>query len=291
MQKRGKWGKKILLCLIVAGSWLCLAVVAGAVYHEVYKWNGVNWVVATNEQATMFSESEDSQEFRFSSSGSPSFPVYLSPDPGNLGQFLLENVVQVHSSSHCFPNPWIEVWISETELIWDVFKPGSFMAKAFIIGVKAHGPVQVLFGSGTIKIPDSFDPAAHTVIWKDWTKPAIEENTVEDIERAGSLLSNKNEEGTPLDAININYWWYVAGEKPDLHRWDSTVEPPVPAQSNIGPNPDQWKQASDMNGRVIIIRDIGVWKYLVFFENLKVESSDSEGKYFEQFSISIAPTP
>jgi len=257
-----------------------------AVYNEVYRWDGVKWVVATSEQATMFSESEDSQQFRFSASGSPGSPVYLSPKAGNPCQFLIENVV------HYWPNPWIEVWISETKLTWDVFKPGSFMAEAFIIGVKSHAPVQMLFGSGTIQVPDGFDPAEGTVLWKDWTKPATEEHMVEDKERTGSLLSNKsnkNEGNSSPDTIDISYWWYVAHEEPDHHVWDSTIEL-VPGQNNVGPGLNRWKRASDMNGRVIIIRDINVWRYLVFFENLKVESGASEGKYFEQFSISIAPT-
>ena len=275
--------KRILVSLVVTSSWLCLAAPAMAVYNEVYRWDGVDWILATNQQATMFSEGEDSQQFRFSSSGCPGSAVYLPPKAGNPCQFLITNVV------HYFPNPWIEVWISETELIWDVFKPGSFMAEAFIIGVKSHAAVQILFGSGTIRVPDSFDPENSTVIWKDWTKPAIEEHMVEDIERRRSLLPNKNQEGTPPDTIDISYWWHVADEKPDLHIWDSPTEP-IPAQSNVGLGPDQWKRASDMNGRVIVIEDIDVWKYLVFFENLKVESAASEGKYFEQFSISVAPT-
>lgn len=275
--------KKIVVALIAGGWLLHVATAATGIYHEVYRWDGVNWVVATSEQATMFSKTEDSQQFRFFSSGSPGSPVYLSPKAGNPCQFLIENVV------HHWPNPWIEVWISETKLIWDVFKPGCFMGKAFIIGVKSHARVQILFGSGTIQVPGSFDPAAGTVIWQDWTKSAIEEHMVEDKERAGSLLSNKNQEGTPPDTIDISYWWYVAHEEPDHHVWDSTIEL-VPGQNNVGPGPNRWKRASDMNGRVIIIRDINVWRYLVFFENLKVESSASEGKYFEQFSISIAPT-
>jgi len=272
--------KKIILTLIVIGSLLHLALPAMAMYHEVYKWDGLNWVLVTDDKATMFSEKEDNQQYRFFPSGTPGSSVYLSPQTGNPCQFSIENEVKLHfSSTH---NP--EVWFSETELIWDIFKPGCFMGKAFIIGIKSHYPVQILFGSGTIQIPDSSDPATGTT---DWTIPHSEEYMVEDMERKGSLL-NKNQEGTPPDTININYWWYEADEIPALHIWDSATEP-VPEQDNVGPNPDQWKQASDMNGRVIIIRDIDVWKYLVFFENLKVESSASEGKYFEQFSITVAP--
>ena len=279
----GRERKKFLISLIVTGLVLYSTAAAKAMYHEVYRWDGISWILATNEQATVFSEGEDFQQFRFSSPGSPDSPVYHPPEAGNPCQFVIENVVQ------CWPNPWIEVWISETELTWDIFKPGCFMGKAFIIGVKSHAPVQILFGSGTIKVPDSFDSENSTVIWKDWTKSATEEHMVEDKARTGSLLSHKNQEGTRTDAIDVGYWWYTADRKRDLHIWDSAIEP-VPRQSNVGPDPDQWKQASDMNGRVIIMRDIDVWKYLVFFENLKVESGALEGKYFEQFSISIAPT-
>jgi len=112
---------------------------------------------------------------------------------------------------------------------------------------------------------------------------------MENMERKDSLFSNKNEEGTSPDTIDINYWWCFADERPDLYEWNSAAEP-VPVENNVGPNPDQWKRASDMNGQVITIPDIDVWKYLAFFENIKVENSDSEGKYFEQFSITVAPT-
>ena len=297
-----------------------LAIPAMAMYHEVYKWDGLNWILVTDSKATVFSEGEDAQQFRFSPLDSGS-SVYHSSRAGNPGQFLIENVVQVHSfsnncfsmhsfsnnSNNCFSNwhchcsccyhPWIEVWISESELIWDVFKPGCFMGKAFVIGVKSYFPVQILFGSGTIKIPGGFDLKNHTLIWKDWTRPTTEEYMMENMERKDSLFSNKNKEGTPPDTININYWWYFADEKPDLHEWNPAAEP-VPVENNVGPNPDQWKRASDMNSQVITIRNTNVWrcknvqkwKYLTFFENIKVENSDSEGKYFEQFSITVAPT-
>jgi len=76
----------------------------------------------------------------------------------------------------------------------------------------------------------------------------------------------------------------------DLTFMNGTQLPNRSLENNVGPNPDQWKRASDMNGQVIAIPDIDVWKYLAFFENIKVENSDSEGKYFEQFSITVAPT-
>jgi len=297
-----------------------LAIPAMAMYHEVYKWDGLNWILVTDGKATVFSEGEDAQQFRFSPLDSGS-SVYHSSRAGNPGQFLIENVVQLHSfsnncfsmhsfsnnSNNCFSNwhchcsccyhPWIEVWISESELIWDVFKPGCFMGKAFVIGVKFYFPVQILFGSGTIKIPGGFDLKNHTLIWKDWTRPATGEYMMENMERKDSLFSNKNKEGTPPDTIDISYWWYFADEKPDLYEWNPAAEP-VPVENNVGPNPDQWKRASDVNSQVITIRNTNVWrcknvqkwKYLTFFENIKVENSDSEGKYFEQFSITVAPT-
>lgn len=142
-----------------------LAIPAMAMYHEVYKWDGLNWTLVTDGKATVFSEGEDAQQLRFSPLDSGS-SVYHSSKAGNPGQFLIENVVQVHSlsnnSNDCFSNwhchcnccyhPWIEVWISESELIWDVFKPGCFMGKAFIIGVKSYFPVQILFGLSLIHI-------------------------------------------------------------------------------------------------------------------------------------------
>jgi len=283
------WRKKravnkliLLLFVFIIVSLQYLAIAATAKSHKVYRWDGTNWIIATNEQATMFSENEDYQRFRFFSSGSLGSSVYHSPRAGNPGQFLIENVVQVHSfSNNCFSNrcynPSIEVWISESELIWDVFKPGCFMGKAFVVGVKSYFPVQILFGSGTIKIPGGFDLKNHTLIWKDWTKPATEAYMVENMERKDSLFSNKNKEGTPPDTININYWWCFADEEPDLHNWNPTTEP-VPVENNVGPNPDQWKRASDMNSQVITIRNTNVWrcknvqkwKYLTFFENISI---------------------
>ena len=271
--------KKIVLCLAVIASLLHSATAAVAqMYHYVYKWDETTntWTLASSKEATIYSERQKHGQFRFSSSGFPGFGRYIPPEAEDPLQVFIKNIV------HYFPNPWIDLWISETKLNWDVFKPGRFMAKAFTIGVKSHAPVQILFGSGIISVPTGFDPTTSTAIWGDFTKPADKEHMVESKERIGSLVGDKNKDGTPPDVIDVNWWWYIADEKPDPHFWNPDTEPV--------PSPGQWKRVEDMNGYVITIRDINVWKYLVFFEDLKVESYDSEGKYFEQFSITVAPT-
>jgi len=264
-------------------------------------------------KAKLRSENPDFKQYRFSSSRLAGTSGYFNPKVGNPGQFLIRNVVNYYGHSNNPGNPdsgfndpdppdnprnnstagglWIRAWISETELFWDVFKPGSYMGKVFTIGVESNGPVQILLGSGTIQIP-YFDPATGNIAWwGPWQQPSTtSENIVEDKKRIKSLLGDKNNRGTPPDNINICYWWYESSEMPDPIEWDQAKES-VPSEDNVGIAPDQWKRASDMNGQVLFIRDgYEEGRYLTFFENIKVERSDSEGEYIEQFSICIAPS-
>jgi len=93
-----KLRKRVMVCVVAIGSLLCLCLAAAATgtRHEVYIWNGVGWVLATDDQAKMSSEDGDSQQFRFFFSGSPGSPVYVPPEPGNPSQFLIRNIVIVH---------------------------------------------------------------------------------------------------------------------------------------------------------------------------------------------------
>jgi len=262
-------------------------------------------------KAKLCSENPDFKRYRFSSSRLAGTSRYFNPKADNPSQFSIRNVVNYYGNSNNpnnsdsnfnDPDPpnnprnnptagglWIKAWISETELFWDVFRPGSYMGKVFIIGIESNGSVQLLLGSGIIQIP-YFDPATGNIAgWGPWQQPSTPENMVEDKKRIKSLLADKNNRGTPPDTININYWWYESSEKPDPVEWDKAKES-VPSQDNVGVAPDQWKRASDMNGQVLFIRDgYEEGRYLTFFENIKVERSDSEGEYVEEFSICIAP--
>jgi len=96
IETKRKLRKRVMVCVAAIGSLLCLAAAATGTNNEVYIWTAVGWVPATDDQATMSPEGEDSQQSRFSSSASPGSPVYVPPEPGNPSQFLIRNTVTVH---------------------------------------------------------------------------------------------------------------------------------------------------------------------------------------------------
>ena len=75
MQRRAVSGFILFLTVMVFLQYL--AIPAMAMYHEVYKWDGLNWILVTDGKATVFSEGEDAQQLRFSPLDSGS-SVYLS---------------------------------------------------------------------------------------------------------------------------------------------------------------------------------------------------------------------
>lgn len=400
--------KKIVFWVIVTGCWLYLAATAMAVYNEVYTWEVAGWVLATTEQARLFCESEDSQQFRFSSSGSPGTSVYASPKAGNPCQFLIENVVRYspnHSSNpggadgavdplliagrditvgqvwiwnndenfylkyqtyppwymretHLYVGttlpatpikpgrfpyshedlnnvledtytvslselgvgpgdwvyimahavvvnldtgesetawkegtqiagpgggwarynmyqiqiiPWLKVSISENELIWDVFKPGNYMALGSVLRIASNVAVAILYGTGG---PDSA------------LGPAV---------RNGSLLpKTPSNPGTPPDEIRL---WATClwGEPSSPHVGDPELVPPIDQTStNPGDLFGYWIDFSYLDRYQMEISESEELKKGIAFSWYNVinaDPSNSEGNYFEQFVITISAEP
>ena len=270
-------------------------------YHQVYKWNGTAWVVlgTLERYCEMYSDTpEGPNQWNFwSAKGTtPCTGPYQNPEPMKpLQKYFLNEL-------HLFP--WVKVVINETRLIWDVFKPGDYMSKAFVIAMQANCPVLIHFGNGTFNVPTGFDLATNKIVVGPYEKEDDAKNKFEDKNRTGSLLPEEKAElsGTPPDVIEV-WWWWVEGTQAS---WDDghymTETPPgkgadgrpIEGPSPEGGWPTAWVPAPDMNGDYTIIpdsEDLHVAKYIAFYEDILVEDCDSEGKYIDEFVISICPDP
>ena len=287
--------KKLAVALTVVIFLVALALPAMATngYHRVFKWEVGAWV--ETDEAEMFSKLENKEQYRFSSRdpARPCYPFYVPPEPEDPIQKTIIN------RAHLFP--WIDIHFNQTELIWDLFKPGCYMTKAFMIKLRANCPVQVHYGAGTFPAPVDFEDGQEDgkIIIGTHEKEDVPENALGDKEYQYSLLTKPADKtGTPEDVIDV-YWWWKQGEVSD---WDlpHEVTNVVPDQGKIADPfgdqefPNGWVRAAAMNSMCTVIPDseeLHVNKYLVFYENLKVEPCDSEGKYLEEFVISICPDP
>ena len=294
--------KKLLVALTVAVFLVGLALPAMAIpdpavgdgYHEVYTWDGTAWVPlpVLERYCEMFSKISNIEQWNFESD--PAATVcsgpYLPPEP--------EDPIQKHIYNYAHVFPWIKIHFNQTRLIWDVFKPGNYMAKAFIIGLQANTPVLIHFGAGTFKTPDAFvDGQDGKITFRDETKEG-EDAAFGDKKRLYSLLDKPADvSGTPPDVIDV-MWWWVQG---DVDDWDDPhyMTDAVPAKTNVvdspkGPFPAGWVKAPNLNSDYTIVKDsdeLHVAKFIVFYEDIEVEPCDSEGKYFDKFVISITPDP
>ena len=310
--------KKLLVALTMAVFVVGLAVPAVAVtfpepacgpngYHEVYEFDFINrvWVPipALLRECEMFSKLSNVEQYRFESDAAAAVcsPDYLNPEA--------EPPVQktIYNRLHLFP--WIDIHFNQTELIWDVFKPGNYMAKAFVIALAANCDVHIHFGEGTFDVPDKLVDGQENghIGFREETKggPAV---AIGDKERQGSLLG-KEAPGTPPDVVDV-WWWWVQGsvedwDAPHIMTGDGEQHAyTVPDKDNIvtsphGPFPLGWVPADLMNCDFTIVRDIlydGIaklhfGKYIVFYEYIHVEPCDSEGKYLDDFVITIFPDP
>lgn len=279
---------KKLVILTVAVFLVGLAVPAladpGPGYHEVYKLNDPLPGWNLTDDCEMFSEESDSDQYRWESAEGvePGDPIYVEPTPEAPVQFDIMN------HAHLFP--WIDAHITETHLTWDIFKPGDYMAKTFIVQLKANCDVLIHLGGGTWDIPVEFVDGKKNghILFGPFTKDGDDE-LMGDKLREYSLLC-KGSPGTPDDEIEVRWWCYVAyGPKPPSD--EITAD-----EFAMMPPKDQWKLARDSNCTSIIIPDsenlhLHNNTHVVFFEDLDVEQCDSEGKYVDLFAITITPDP
>jgi len=182
-------------------------------------------------------------------------------------------------------------------LIWDVFKPGNYMAKAFVIKLKANCPVHVHFGTFTdLDVPIGFEDGQDGMItWAEKTKDGPE-NAFGNKEWDYSMLG-KDLTGTPPDIIDV-WWWWCDGSVDD---WTNahimTNEVPdkgLTQDSPTGEFPDLWVAAPDMNCDYTVFEDtvdLHDGEYITFYEDIYVEDCDSEGKYIDEFAITMIPDP
>lgn len=281
--------KKVMV-LITVGAFLigvALPALADDGYHEVKEFNSVEGWVKT-DKATLYSEGSDSGQYRFESEAAPCFGPYVEPYPQPPVQFDVKNDL------HLFP--WIEADITEVHLTWDIFKPGDYMAKAFIVQLQANCPVQVHLGTGTWLIPGRLiDGKLNGHIDLVEFMKEGDDNEFQDKLRYMGLLrgidgAEKNPEGTFPDEIEVRWTWYeVWGDKPDLHFISDE-------ELALLPPKDDWRRAPGLNCESIIVQDSDELHkpenyHLVFYEDVEIETCDSEGKYQDLFAITITPDP
>ena len=285
---------KRLIILALVASLVGLGIPALAAYHQVYTPDGngtsngngnSGWRIAGHTECEMFSEDSDGDVYQWQSAegaevGSGS---YMEPTVHGPIQFDIIN------HAHVFP--WIDADITETHLTWDIFQPGDYMAKTFIIQLRANCPVQIHLGGGTWDVPAEFVGGKENghILPGPFTKEGDDEMIGDKI-REYSLLGKDEISGTPPDEIEVRYYWYTAyGEKPDT----STISDEEFADM---PPKEDWRLGRDLNCESITIPDTEELHeegqtHIVFFEDLDVEACDSEGKYVDLFAITITPDP
>ena len=280
----------VSLIIFVLTVGLALPALAGEIggYHQVYEYDPVvGWVLT--DKCEMFSKTSNVEQYRWQSAplAEPCYVgPYLPPEPEAPIQKTMKNF------AHLFP--WIEIHFNETVLVWDIFKPGDYMAKAFIIQLKSNGPVQVHLGAGTFSYPASFDPGPEEgqdgkILFKEEEKLGDDVAFCEKVRQYSLLCKDETTSpGTPPDLIDVRWWWYQSAVKPDPH----LISPEEFAKM---PDKDEWVPCRDVNSTLIIVPDseqLHEYPYgwnIVFFEDLLVEQCDSEGKYYEEFVITICP--
>jgi len=301
--------KKLLVSLMAVILVLGLSLPAMALdppaiddgYHQVYvyDWATGTWEVIDPiyKPCEVFSQGSQIEQYRWESD--PAAKVcsgpYLPPEPEKpeSNNLLVKNYV------HYFP--WIDMHIVSNEMVWDVFKPGDYMSKAFMIGLKANCGVLVHFGAGgpfPVPVSFEFDPLDKNghIVLDDYSVPDVPENAVDDKQRLYSMLK-EGLPGTPPDVVNTMYWW-VQGTQAD---WDDPhfMTNEVPDKDNVvtsptGKPPTGWVKAPDLNCDYTIYPDseeMHKGKYIIFYEDIDIGECVSEGKYFDEFVITIVPDP
>jgi len=167
--------------------------------------------------------------------------------------------------------PWVEVSISETKLIWDIFKPGRYMSLGPVFRITSNVAVAILYGTGG---PDSaLGPA---------------------MRKGGLLLKRHSNWRTPDDEIKL-WATYLWGAPSSPHAGDSELVPPA---DRISTNPEDlfgyWIDFIHLDGYQMKIPESEQLKKGVAFSwynMIDVDPCCSEGNYFEQFAITISIDP
>lgn len=262
-------------------------------YREVYEWgyDGQQaWLVNPEQHAEFYGRNSEHNQYRWESNPAAQicFMPYYPPEPEPPHTKIVTDQAVLF--------PWIDFDVYEKDLHWDIFKPGVYMGKSFQVFMRANTPVQVLFGCGTISAPVgfSFDPEnpsnpvfTKEIIWGDYT----EERCLTDKIRIASILGKDPENpGTPPDELQeFLYWERHCEGRPDPHRISPEEMARVPDFGTAG-----WIAAPDMNGQTWIEPDaveLHTGCFFQFYETLLVESCDSEGDYYKEIVMTVAPDP
>lgn len=267
-------------------------------YAEVYEWTGTAWMLLNpaERECELYLQGSQHEQYRWQSDTAAEicFGPYYPPHP----EPLRSNDLFVKNYLHYFP--WIEMVIWNNDIVWDVFKPGDYMGKVFMLYLQANCPVLIHFGSGTFPAPIGFDfdplDKDGKIISGEVTIPDTGPTSADNKWWQYSMLKETNI-GTFPDEIEVMYWW----EQGTVDDWldPHYVTTTVPLKTNVvdspkGPFPAGWVKAPTLNCDYTIIPDsleLHDAKYIMFYEDINVEPCDSEGKYFDEFVITIVPDP
>ena len=164
--------------------------------------------------------------------------------------------------------PWVKVSISETELIWDIFKPGRYMSLGPVLRIASNVAVTILYGTGS----------SHSALG-----PAV---------RMSSLLSKSSSRWSVSDD-EIRLWaTCLWGTPSHPHAGDPRLVPPPDHISN---NPEDlfsyWINFIHLDGyQMRVPESEELRKGIAFscYNMINVDPCNSEGNYLEQFVITIS---
>jgi hypothetical protein len=250
-------------------------------YHEVYEMNPATgaWYVNPEQHAELFCEESEHNQYRWESNPAATIcqVPYYAPEPE------APHTKIVYDEAVLFP--WIDFNVYERNVHWDIFKPGCYLGKSFQVFMAANTPIQVLFGAGVLVFPIGFDPELNEIVWDEDTFGV----PLTDKIRIKSILGKIDNPGTPPDEIQECMWWYEADERPDPHR----ITPDEMAVLPLCGSPD-WFCVDELNGMRWVradTEDLHTGRWVQFFENLQVETCDSEGKYYKEIYMTVCPDP
>jgi hypothetical protein len=250
-------------------------------YHEVYEFDAVaGWIINPEQHAELYGEGSEHNQYRWESNPAAQIcqQPYYPPEPEPPHTKI------IYDEAVLFP--WIDFNVYERNIHWDIFKPGCYMGKSFQVFMKANTPIQILFGCGTMTFPVGFDEELNEITWftDDFGECLTDKIRIKSI-----LGKDVNPDGTPPDEIEECMWWYEADARPDPHRISPAELDRIPPCGSAG-----WHCADELNGVIWTYPDTdelhqGWW--VQFFEELLVETCDSEGKYYKEIFLTVAPDP
>jgi len=306
----------VTLACLIAGIFLAAPAFATG-YHEVYQQVGGIWVPIGppgqgGHHAEMFSSSPDVEnQYQFNSQAGWKVggQVYLPPIASDPLIKYIQNEV------HLFP--WIIVSLNETDLQWDIFKPGEYMSKGPVISIQANTPVNAFAGafqtptgpripsylSGpttALAVPNIFNPGTRKIDYETYGQGSHLDDTqpLSDKIRVGSLLKDAElwngdelSPGTSPDTIEM-YWWGMQAQTAEC---DEPLVVTSPEMRMVpGPGSDDWYSVAELSDpeAVLFLPDsVPLHNGICFYtyERLVVETCDSEGLYRCNFTLFFAP--